>query len=819
MPGASVDAAPVRVAVVGSGLTGLAAAYFLTNELRQLHERPGGAPQQEQEQRTDDDRPAHGPPKRVRVELFERAPRLGMDASSISVIDPSSQKSIRLDVPMRAYNRGYYPELLTLYRRINIPGKRSNFSFSFATAAATASASASASASAPEPSTSGPLPPRAPAPTFVYLGSSGAKGVRMPTIFRRAIPSFRMLDARHAWSGLVSVTTFVHLFLVYFIGYACFLFPCLYHSWLGHTRDPSHPLATTTLAEWARSSRLSRRFLYDILVPILSAAQTAPDTAILAQPCAEVLEFTALAFGVSNYRVATGVHAVVTALTARMDPDTLHLNSTIVEMRPSPTRAGAVLLKVSQAAEDGQQSPTVSEHDGYDYVIFALQANQTARILRDYEAVLATDRTVAFDKRQQRHREHLRDVITNLEHFFYERSVVINHTDTRMLPPEGDRCDLNLISPARSSSQLASADNYIQRGDAHITSDEEDEGAVDLYLRNGAHRSNGNGSNGSAQPAFDPLLIAPEGCTMATHLIHHYTRPITSSSPSSSPQPNPSSPDARFPDLPLLAHGRQEQAIPSSKNGHANGHAAHHSTHGNARAVHEVHGQPSNGAGQMQPASKNGNASATPSTEEEEESVLFMQTTNPIAPYLPRPELTLSISHFERVVPTLRAKAAQAHFFRWAKTGGGGGGGSQAGASMAPALVPGGADEKQEEEENNRAGKAMVLPARLARQAAAALVAPIRSPRSQWKVQLGDLQRLSPTPASKEEEEEEESGDGGGADVARGGPGLLVAGSWGPPAIPLLEGCVASARLVVSEILEREGLYSPVCDELAVNAM
>jgi len=83
-----------------------------------------------------------------------------------------------------------------------------------------------------------------------------------------------------------------------------------------------------------------------------------------------------------------------------------------------------------------------------------------------------------------------------------------------------------------------------------------------------------------------------------------------------------------------------------------------------------------------------------------------------------------------------------------------------------------------------------------------------RSPRSQWKVTLGDLQ-LQGLANSRNNSSEHE----------RGRPAILLAGSWGPPAIPLLEGCVTSARLVVSELLRREGLASAVCEELAGHAM
>ncbi|MCA9565835.1 MAG: FAD-dependent oxidoreductase, partial [Myxococcales bacterium] len=70
---------PMRVAVIGSGMTGLAAAWLLS--------------------------------QRHQVTLYERQPRLGMDAHSIDL--PGSRG--RVDVPLRVFYEGYYPTLTKLY--------------------------------------------------------------------------------------------------------------------------------------------------------------------------------------------------------------------------------------------------------------------------------------------------------------------------------------------------------------------------------------------------------------------------------------------------------------------------------------------------------------------------------------------------------------------------------------------------------------------------------------------------------------------------------------------------------------------------------
>ena len=76
--GAEGTAAPLKIAVIGSGLSGLVAAHLLAQSR------------------------AEG----VEVHLFERAKKLGMDANSISVDGGKAGKSVRVDVPMRSFNAG-----------------------------------------------------------------------------------------------------------------------------------------------------------------------------------------------------------------------------------------------------------------------------------------------------------------------------------------------------------------------------------------------------------------------------------------------------------------------------------------------------------------------------------------------------------------------------------------------------------------------------------------------------------------------------------------------------------------------------------------
>ena len=87
-----------RIAVVGSGIGGLAAVQNLSGR-------------------------GH------RVIVFEAQPSLGMDAHAVSV--PGSRGEVRVDVPMRVFFPEYYPKLVRLYEEAGVGSETLNYSGSF----------------------------------------------------------------------------------------------------------------------------------------------------------------------------------------------------------------------------------------------------------------------------------------------------------------------------------------------------------------------------------------------------------------------------------------------------------------------------------------------------------------------------------------------------------------------------------------------------------------------------------------------------------------------------------------------------------------
>ncbi|MEM8985040.1 MAG: FAD-dependent oxidoreductase, partial [Pseudomonadota bacterium] len=87
----------MKVAVVGSGIAGLSVARLLSRN----HE----------------------------VTIFEKSTRLGMDAHSLNLQNPIGDA--RIDVPLRVFFDGFYPNLTALYRELEIDFKPINYAASF----------------------------------------------------------------------------------------------------------------------------------------------------------------------------------------------------------------------------------------------------------------------------------------------------------------------------------------------------------------------------------------------------------------------------------------------------------------------------------------------------------------------------------------------------------------------------------------------------------------------------------------------------------------------------------------------------------------
>jgi uncharacterized protein len=88
----------MRVAVIGSGISGLSAAYFLS--------------------------------KKYKVDLFEKNDHFGGHSFTVDIVDKTLSETISVDIGFIVFNKINYPNLVKFFHDLNISYEKSNMSFS-----------------------------------------------------------------------------------------------------------------------------------------------------------------------------------------------------------------------------------------------------------------------------------------------------------------------------------------------------------------------------------------------------------------------------------------------------------------------------------------------------------------------------------------------------------------------------------------------------------------------------------------------------------------------------------------------------------------
>ncbi|KAF8060966.1 hypothetical protein FPV67DRAFT_1423103 [Lyophyllum atratum] len=383
----------VKVAIVGSGLAGLTAAYLLSA----------------QETEVDFD-----------VHLFEKAPGVGMDCSSISLpaFGARGEDSWRVDVPMRSFQGGYYPQLIALYKRLGVAFREADFSYSFSLLT--------------PPSRTQERQINA---TMIYNGASGRSGLSMPSIldepYRRTKGRGLLVrGATRAWTMGIFVLVTMHLAI-------CYLRMILYVLPFSRTRASEkmtfeewaeRTVPTGVFARWTGMDFVWRDYTHTVLLPLFSAVCTAPEEDVLRHPVEEFLDYIWLTLGTHHYVVVNGVQEVVSKLTSTAQ--NIHLSATISSISPDPQDPHLAVIH----CDTPQGSVT---HTGFHHIIFATQATHAIPLLTSYRNSL---------KPYNQKRQAVEAQIQCLQAFEYVATVVVNHTDSTLLPDHpSDRRELNLI--------------------------------------------------------------------------------------------------------------------------------------------------------------------------------------------------------------------------------------------------------------------------------------------------------------------------------------------------------------------------------------
>ena len=90
----------MKIAVIGSGISGLSAAHFLSKEHR--------------------------------VDVFEKENHFGGHSYTVEIPTNNSNNSISIDLGFIVFNKINYPNLIKLFTTLRVPYEKSNMSFSVA---------------------------------------------------------------------------------------------------------------------------------------------------------------------------------------------------------------------------------------------------------------------------------------------------------------------------------------------------------------------------------------------------------------------------------------------------------------------------------------------------------------------------------------------------------------------------------------------------------------------------------------------------------------------------------------------------------------
>lgn len=289
----------VHVAIVGSGLAGLATAYLLSRHQQvvvTLFEREASTGMDSQSLRL----------RLPRINSSHRSPQgqttIGSDAGDgeVVVLKPHSAGSsvststastgglddaggnesggeiVVVDVPMRSISAGYYPRLIRLVRHLGLPLREREYTYSFATSCHPADGTAAA----------GPGEGR-PTMTALYGGGGGRAGYTLP-------------------SATVTERIAITLGFIYYALLALVLsgLRLTSTSWLRNMRHDA----------FCARFGVPRAFTANLLDPTLCAVCTCTEAELAQYPAAYLLDYRARTFWRSHY--TTDVSALVRALHA-----------------------------------------------------------------------------------------------------------------------------------------------------------------------------------------------------------------------------------------------------------------------------------------------------------------------------------------------------------------------------------------------------------------------------------------------------------------------------------------------------------------------
>ncbi len=683
------------------------------------------------------------------------------------------------------HGTGYYPEVLALYRKLRILARKSDFTYSFASISPLRAPSANLTGAADADGGANGVQAqgraRAPAPQLIYNGHSGAKGFSIPSSLLALAPSARTLRSpastfsyirRDLQPAVLGLRDYLSLLLLFVLSYFALLLHALYHHHLGHTRSPTHALSTQTLGEWAQAKRrwVHPRFVERVVVPLFSAVMTAQAESVREAPVAEVLEYVAATFLRSHYTVLSGVHEVQRAL-----------SRPLVGAGSSRSR-GSAASSSSMSAKGGSSSGGRTPHHVHtnaqvveigDTDIGA--ALPGARVGAQSDA-MGAEKTLSVLVRDVN--DGSLALYDGFHHIIFatqanQSASFIGKYITRSSSSTSDTAAAAQTHRLRQMVQQLEAFRYehssvINHTDRSMMPPDRKDWrdlnlvtpSLELLSRGGSGSgSSANSIGSSKEEAFGYYSSSP---SPVSHLLdlssadEDHASNDSALSFSSIPGAHASAVSGAG----ASAQGLHPRALNNGiqSRSHSPAPASAHTvapTHTQTMATHVI-------------------AQDFPSSNGPQ---LLMQTTNALPGMTPRPETVLSISNFHRAVLTREGKAAQRGLFDWVKP---------AEAARRRTSIHSSSSREQ--------GGGVVQRLQQRARSAISTLDPLGT---RWTLELGKLQGGQRQRACTPQQLRETG--------AENEPQIWVCGSWSP-GIPLLEGCVRSARLVCEEIIRQEGL-------------
>ncbi|KAI7852834.1 hypothetical protein BDC45DRAFT_443133 [Circinella umbellata] len=388
----------VKVAVIGSGLAGLTSAYLLSqNEKFEPH-------------------------------IFEKGEKLGMDAASISV---GSKEKFRVDM-------SYYSHLLRLYQHLNISFIPAKFSFGWYRIRAPFNNNNDNTA----------IDGNSHEQLYIPTDQAASETVNESQLTYSGSRTIGMLESPESRANnfneyLYEIYLSCWKLYIVSVSYLWLMGLALWLHHRGHLKNRDHVIYRMTLGDWFRCHRFHPYFVHDIFIPLFAAVCTNSWKSMLDYPAVDVLEYMAVGLFQESFVVSGGVRHIVDRLASPLQH--IHLQTCIVSIKPSSIPG----YKLELQDASGQLHY-------FHHVIFATQGNQALNILQQC-------RTHLNKNNNDKDNDNVYDTLSKdiesasdvLRQFRYDKAIVVNHTDTRLLPsnPKSWR-SLNLAS-LDSSVQLS----------------------------------------------------------------------------------------------------------------------------------------------------------------------------------------------------------------------------------------------------------------------------------------------------------------------------------------------------------------------------